>query len=64
MNEWTSKHTEARREDPKEEMGKYGGCDTAGVGKRETEALKVRSGHESENKGEEKPEPHVALVCS
>lgn len=45
-------------------MGKYGGCDTAGVGKRETEALKVRSGRESENKGEEKPEPHVALVCS
>lgn len=29
---------------------------------RETEASKVRSGRESENKAEEKPEPRVALV--
>ena len=49
-----SEHINVRWEDPKEEMGKYGSCDTAGVGGRGVRSLNVRTECESENMGEEK----------
>lgn len=49
---------------PKRKWGNTAAVIPWGGKEKETEASKVRSGCESENKAEEKPEPRVALVCS